>query len=141
MSDYVFAFDEAGYREVFQSLTGPVGRDLQRRCRTLEVLAMANCGFDTGALVASIDSAFFLDHGGDLEARVGANPGGDEIGYGYFHHMGTKAHPIFPRTAKMLRFPDRRPGAPKGAVVYRQSVWHPGTSPNRYLTNFLGEVI
>lgn len=138
MSTVRMEWHEAAYRHVFQSVDGPVGQDLERRCRSLEVYAMSHAGFDTGALVAAIDSVIFTSTGGDLEARVGANPAGEEVGYAYFHHQGTKEHPIFPVRAKMLRFPDRRSG--KSGFVFRHSVQHPGTAPNPYLTQHLGKV-
>jgi len=135
--DVLFVIDEARYRHTFQSHSGPVGRDLAQRCRRLETLAVTAAGFDTGVLVASITTVFTRESDGDIGARVGANPAVDEMGYFFWHHEGTDAHHIYPRKAKALRFPDRRRG---GAIVFRHSVYHPGTRPNRYLTQFLREV-
>lgn len=49
------------------------------------------------------------------------------------HHEGTQPHVIRPRNAKLLVF--YWPKA--GRVVYREKVNHPGTRPNRFLTNAL----
>jgi hypothetical protein len=50
------------------------------------------------------------------------------------HHEGTKPHEIRPRVAKILRFPAA--WAP-GGFALAMVVQHPGTSPNRYLTDNL----
>jgi hypothetical protein len=50
------------------------------------------------------------------------------------HHEGTRPHEIRPRLAKVLRFPAA--WAPGGFAV-AMVVQHPGTAPNRYLTDNL----
>lgn len=50
--------------------------------------------------------------------------------YAFWHHEGTDPHPIRPVRAKALRFTS---GA--GQVVFARSVQHPGTQPNRFLTD------
>lgn len=138
MSDVHLVIDESRFRYTFNSHEGPVGRDLARRCRKLQTLAITQAGFDTGVLASSIDVVNIRDSDGDIGALVGANPAmGSEIGYALWHHEGTQPHHIYPRNAKALRFPDRRRG---GTIVYRSSVFHPGTKPNKYLTQFLREV-
>jgi|SRR5450759_4446143 len=47
------------------------------------------------------------------------------------HHEGTKPHIIRPRNAKILAF------WAGGSLVFRHVVHHPGTQPNRYLTDNL----
>ena len=49
------------------------------------------------------------------------------------HHEGTRPHVIIPRTAKMLRF---YPTGGNG-FIYAKKVNHPGTKPNRFLTDNL----
>ena len=44
------------------------------------------------------------------------------------HHEGTRPHLIVPNQGKALRFQQR------GVVVFRNSVMHPGTKPNPYLS-------
>ena len=133
----VFEINEPGFRYVFQSLAGPCGRDFVRKCRALETRAQLSVGVDTGATLNSIDSMFYTQPGGDFAARVGANPSGERIGVAFWHHEGTHPHVIKPRTARMLRFPDRR----TGQIVFRHRVFHPGTKPNPYLTRHIREVV
>jgi hypothetical protein len=49
------------------------------------------------------------------------------------HHEGTRPHPITPRTKPRLVFFWRK----VGHVVSFKRVQHPGTQPNRFLTNAL----
>jgi hypothetical protein len=51
------------------------------------------------------------------------------------HHNGTRPHFIRPRRAQTLRFYSH------GRIVYSQLVFHPGTRPNRYLTDNLSRVV
>lgn len=51
------------------------------------------------------------------------------------HHEGTKAHIIRPVKAKYLRFPAN--GGNGGGFVFAKVVHHPGTKPNRFLTDNL----
>lgn len=118
-------------------MDGPVGRYIYRRARWLEGRAVLTAGFDTGDLVSAIDSVFSVERG-NIVATVGVNPQGRGVGYALWHHEGTKPHTIAARNAEFLRFPNRRGG---GGVVYRQSVRHPGTKPNHYLTKHLREVV
>lgn len=66
---------------------------------------------------------------------------GADVPYALFVHEGTRPHVIKPKKGKFLAF--RWPGAPKnmgrlpdGRVLARV-VHHPGTKPNRFLTNAL----
>jgi len=49
----------------------------------------------------------------------------------YLHHEGTRPHEISARGAHFLRF------SAKGRIVYDRTVMHPGTRPNRFLTDNL----
>lgn len=60
---------------------------------------------------------------------------GAELDHAHLHHEGTDAHPIEPVRAKALRF--RGPG---GMVIFATRVEHPGTRPNRYLTDAAEDV-
>lgn len=66
-------------------------------------------------------------HGGPM-IRVGS-----DSPIAFIHHEGTKPHIIRPRTAKFLRFPAN--GGMGGGFVYAKVVHHPGTRPNRFLTD------
>lgn len=56
--------------------------------------------------------------------------------YAYFVHEGTEPHTIFARQAKALRFYSQR----AGGFVFAKVVHHPGTRPNRYLTDATREL-
>jgi hypothetical protein len=56
---------------------------------------------------------------------------GSNKNYAYIHHEGTRPHIITPTKAKALRFTSGR------RVIYTRMVKHPGTKPNRYLSNQL----
>jgi len=53
------------------------------------------------------------------------------------HHEGTKAHMIRPVRKKALRWP----GASKSGWLFAKYVHHPGTKPNRYLSDNLPKVM
>lgn len=64
---------------------------------------------------------------GGVMVRVGSdNP------IALLHHEGTRPHVIVPRNKTFLRF-----FRPEGGVVFAKRVNHPGTKPNRYLTDNL----
>lgn len=51
------------------------------------------------------------------------------------HHEGTRPHEIRPRKAQVLAF------EMNGQIVFATVVHHPGTKPNRYLTDPLRQVM
>lgn len=61
---------------------------------------------------------------------------GSEDPIALLHHEGTRPHPIVPRRAPRLVFWSGR----AGRVVYAKRVNHPGTKPNRYLTEALSVI-
>lgn len=105
--------------------SGPVGRYLARKGRLVLAAAKAQVGVRTGALRASIHMRHLRDSRGQF-VRIGS-----PLNYALAHHEGTRPHLITPNRAQVLRFT-------KGsAVIYAHAVMHPGTKPNRYLTNNL----
>lgn len=58
---------------------------------------------------------------------------GSEDPIALLHHEGTEPHPIYARRAPFLVFWWER----ENRIVRTRSVNHPGTRPNRYLTNAL----
>lgn len=110
---------------LLRSKTGPVGRDLHKRGMKVLVAAKAQVGVKTGKLKASIN----IDHGIDIRGqyvKIGSN-----ARYALAHHEGTRPHVITPNRAQVLRFSSR------GRIVYARAVMHPGTKPNKYLTDNL----
>lgn len=105
---------------------GPVGRYLRERGRLIVVAAKRQVGVDTGALRSSIG---IMAHGREVRGQyitIGSN---NRIAY--LHHEGSRAHRITAADHKLLRF------SAGGRVVYTRSVLHPGTRPNRYLSDNL----
>jgi len=89
--------------------------------------AKAQVGVKTGKLKSSIHKR----HTGNFTGQylwIGST-----VNYAYMHHEGTRPHFIVPRVAgKMLRF------SSKGRMIMTPGpVMHPGTKPNRYLSNQL----
>lgn len=114
---------------VLNNPSGDVGRYLARKGRIITIAAKAQVGVRTGALRASIHMRHLRDSRGQF-VRVGS-----ALNYAYLHHEGTKPHVITPNRAQVLRFTTR------GRVVYAHAVMHPGTKPNRYLTDNLRLVL
>lgn len=104
---------------------GPVGRDLAKRSLRVLTAAKLQVGVRTGALKASIT----MNHERDLLGQkyvIGSN-----LKYALLHHEGTRPHVILPVRARNLVFTS------KGRVIITNRVNHPGTRPNRYLTDNL----
>ena len=121
--------NEAAYKELTRSPTGEVGRYLTIVGAKLKYLAKYQAGRKTGALMNSINYRITRDSRG-LVALVGS-----DNRVALMHHNGTRPHIIAARNAKTLRFYSH------GRIVYAQVVHHPGTRPNRYLTDNLRKVI
>lgn len=124
-----FVIDRIAYEHLTLSPRGDVGNYLRKRAISLQVLAKRQVGVDTGALKKSISYRVVRD-GKGLVATVGSN---NRIAL--MHHNGTKPHFIRPRRAQTLRFYSH------GRIVYSKLVFHPGTKPNKYLTDNLSRVI
>lgn len=125
----VFVLDKAGYEHMVKHPSGEVGRYLTKQAMKLEAYAKVQAGVDTGALKHSINYKLTRSSRG-LVALVGS-----DNRVALMHHQGTRPHIIMPKTAKTLRFYSH------GRIVYAQVVRHPGTKPNRYLTDNLRKVI
>jgi hypothetical protein len=110
---------------LLDSPSGDVGRYLARKGRMVQVAAMAQVGVRTGALRSSIHMRHLRDTRGQF-VRIGS-----PLNYALAHHEGTKPHRITPNRAQVLRF------VRGSTVVYAHSVMHPGTKPNKFLTDNL----
>ena len=93
------------------------------------MLARAQVGVRTGALRASIHMRHMRDTRGQY-VKIGS-----PLNYALIHHEGSKPHLIKPNKAHVLRY------VSKGRVMYAHAVMHPGTKPNRYLTDNLRAVL
>lgn len=111
--------------QLLNSPTGPVGRYLYGRGLKVLLAARAQVGVDTGRLKASLH----MEHsrrGPGQQVKIGS-----PLNYALIHHEGSRPHIIVPKRAETLRFSSR------GRVVYTRVVRHPGTKPNKYLTDNL----
>lgn len=104
--------------------------DIQKRTRRAHYLARKQVGRDTRELYRSISYRVSVGSRGGVLGVVTAN---NKIAL--MHHNGTSPHIIAARKAQTLRFKSR------GKIVYAKVVRHPGTKPNRYLTDNLRKVV
>ena len=126
----VFHPDAAGMHAVLRGEGGPVWNDISKRTRKATTLAKAQVGKDTRALYRSISSRVSAGSRGGVTGVVTAN---NKIAL--MHHNGTRPHIIMANKKSTLRFKSR------GKIVYAKVVRHPGTKPNRYLTDSLRKVV
>lgn len=105
-----------------------MGEYITKLSRETAERARRQAGIDTGALRASIDYRVYLR--GHIVGRIGSD---NKIAF--LHHEGTKPHLIKPKN-KAVKF-----SGSGGKVIYRKIIRHPGTAPNRYLTDSLRSVV
>lgn len=120
-SDYKVS--QADIIRIVNDPTGPTLERLRRVGRSVVSAAQAQVGKQTMELARSIH--YELQNYRGLPALwIGSNSG-----IAYLHHEGTRPHAISARNAQFLRFSSR------GRMVYARTVMHPGTKPNRFLTD------
>lgn len=107
------------------STGGAVGRYLRTRGKMILAAAKLQVGKDTGALQRSIT---MVHNRGILGQYITI---GSPLNYALVHHEGSRPHVITPRDANILRF------SAGGRIIYTHKVDHPGTRPNRYLSDQL----
>lgn len=112
-----------------QGPRGPVQSDMRRRTQIVHTLAKGQVGVRTGALKRSIIMGSARTATG-LVWFVGS-----ENHIALLHHQGSRPHMIYPNRARVLRFKVR------GSVIYARAVRHPGTRPNRYLSDQLRKIV
>ena len=120
-----FKKNERNWDFFFDAPPGRVGMYLNKKGRAITAAAKAQVGVRTGALRASIHMRHLRDPRGQY-IRIGSS-----LPYARMHHEGTRPHLIAPNRTQKLRF------VSKGVLVYTHLVRHPGTPPNRYLTDNL----
>lgn len=127
-SEFQWIPDTSAFNRLTNSPNGMVGRDLRRRGRLVLMAAKRQVGTDTKELQRSIR----LTH-----HRLGSSGIGQEVWVGsdneiaLLHHEGTRPHEITARNSKVLRYSSR------GRIAYARTVQHPGTAPNKYLSDNL----
>ena len=113
------------------SRIAPVGRHLHKKGKRVERAAKRQVGVDTGALRKSIHMRHYVGATGQYVKITASAP------HALMHHQGTKPHIIKPKPGTpVLRFTGRT-----GVSVHARIVKHPGTKPNRYLTDNLRLVL
>lgn len=108
---------------------GAVGSHLLTRGRLIVVAAKAQVGVKTGRLKQSIDITYQKMPQGP-RVKIGS-----DVSYALLHHEGSRPHIIVAKPPKVLKF------SKSGSTVYTKFVSHPGTKPNRYLSDHLKLVI
>jgi hypothetical protein len=121
----VFVPNKPNLDRFLDNPAGRVGRHMQKVGARITSAAKAQVGVRSGALRASIHMRHFRDPRGQY-LWIGSN-----LSYARMHHEGTPPHLIRPNRAEKLRF------VSKGVLVITHLVRHPGTKPNRYLTDNL----
>lgn len=140
MTDPVrFVVDGDAVRAMFRDTSGPVVRFALQQGELVKQEAQRLVGVyqlppagpararRPGTLRDSIVKRFHTTSDG-VVVEVGSE---DEVAL--LHHEGTQPHVITPRTAPVLVFWSER----QGRVVVARRVNHPGTQPNRFLTDAL----
>jgi hypothetical protein len=118
-------FRPAAMDTLLNSPAGTVGRHMAAVGYKIMIAAKQQVGVDTGRLKNSIHMRHFRSGIGQL-IEVGS-----PLKYALLHHEGTRPHLITPNRAQVLRFTSG------SRVIYTHQVRHPGTRPNRYLTDNL----
>lgn len=121
-----FVWRKAAKNHLLKSPSGAVGRDLARRGFAVKVGAQRQVGVKTGALKASIQVWHERDPVYGQAVRIGSR-----LSYARMHHNGTKPHVILPVRAPQLVF------SVGSKIIRTKRVEHPGTKPNRYLSDNL----
>jgi len=109
-----------------RTMYGTVGRYIRKVGQRVSRRARAQVGVQTGRLKASIRMKV-IRRKGEIAVKIGGY-----TDYALMHHQGTRPHVITPKKAgTQLVFM-------KGTRLIRTPmVMHPGTKPNRYLTDQL----
>jgi hypothetical protein len=118
-------FRPAAMDTLLNSPAGTVGRHMAAVGYKIMIAAKQQVGVDTGRLKNSIHMRHFRSGIGQM-IEVGS-----PLKYALLHHEGTRPHLITPNRAQVLRF------TAGSRVIYTHAVKHPGTRPNRYLTDNL----
>lgn len=129
----IVRLDPVAVAAMLRSQSGIVGKYVLYLAQRTQDSARIKMGHDTNKLDFSLVKRWVMGIGGDLTVLVGS-----EMPYAEMHHEGTPPHIIRPNKRKALRF-ELVKGS--GDYVFAKIVHHPGTQPNRYLTDSLTEVM
>jgi hypothetical protein len=127
MAEYTKIYYKSNKLGTFQLLKSPVGDvgiHLMKIGTKIKFAAKRQVGKNTGLLAASIGMSQSLTPTGQ-QVKIGS-----PVSYALIHHEGSRPH-VIRANGGMLRFTS------KGRIVYTRAVMHPGTRPNRYLSDHL----
>jgi hypothetical protein len=100
---------------------------MQKRAAVMISNSKMQVGVKTGALRNSIKVVYHKPSVTGQEMKIGSS-----VSYALLHHEGSRPHQIRPRPGnKLIKFQGR------GGVVFTNLVNHPGTKPNRFLSDQL----
>jgi hypothetical protein len=121
----VVNLDKAQLSGSLNSPRGELGRYLVARAQELIAAARIQVGADTGKLRASIHIRKHSRSATGQYMEIGTTG----VDYALVHHEGSRPHVIVRDTP--MRF------SSGGRVIYTHAVVHPGTRPNKYLSDNL----
>lgn len=119
---------DPGQPYIWVRTEGSVGRELELRMTRAQLAARGLVRVRTGSLLSTIRKNNGLNAQGIYTDVIA---GGGRVNYTMFEHDGTVPHRITARRRKMLRY------IQNGRVIFRRSVWHPGTRGTHFLINAL----
>jgi hypothetical protein len=123
---YRFELNRANVENLMHNTEGPViGKFLKTRGAVALLAAKMQVGRKTGALGRSIKMTHTRTAIGQTLTISASSP------IAFYHHEGTRPHLITARDGGFLKF------SGKGGVTYARTVRHPGTKPNRFLSDQL----
>jgi len=120
-----FTLPRAMLLDYARSASGPIAREIRRRTTSVQTEARRRVGKRTRGLERSIVTRLAIESSGPVGYVSTSSPIAE------YHHNGTRPHVIRPTRRKFLRFPGGR------GVTFAKVVHHPGTKPNRFLTDSL----
>lgn len=133
--DWRLVIDNQALQGMIRGPAGPVYNDMLRRAQIIQRAAVNQIPMGTssntgprGHLKESVVKRIMTNTQGNTLTEIWV---GSEHPRALLHHEGSRAHTIFPSNASVLVF------KAYGTTVFAMSVNHPGTKPNRYLTDNL----
>ena len=135
MAKIITTFNYAEIDKLLNSPSGNTGRHLEKKAERLRDAARMQAGFNTGRLRRSIRVYGLRRSAMGQQIQIGSS-----VPYALMHHEGTRPHMIYPKNHRFLKFKPGR-GASAGwnvladGSVLARKVRHPGTKPNRYLSD------
>jgi hypothetical protein len=136
LTQIVLELDGAKIAEMLRGPTGPVYRLMIDRSQRVQEASKMQAPIKTGCLRGSIVKRFERTDTGDIAVRIVSdttpcNP--RRASYSLFVHEGTPPHRIEGRPLLAFDWPN----GPTGGMFFATFVNHPGTAPNRFLSDNL----